>query len=39
MTREEITEMISEKTLLKRAPTLAEVGNVAALMALSMPAR
>ena len=33
MTRAEITEMISEKTLLKRAPTLAEVGNVAALMA------
>ncbi len=31
--REEIAEMIAEKTLLKRAPKLAEVGNVAALMA------
>lgn len=31
--REEIAEMIAEKTLLKRPPTLAEVGNVAALMA------
>jgi 3-oxoacyl-[acyl-carrier protein] reductase len=33
MTRKEITEIISEKTLLKRAPSLAEVGNVAVLMA------
>ena len=31
--REEIAEMIAVKTLLKRAPKLAEVGNVAALMA------
>jgi NAD(P)-dependent dehydrogenase (short-subunit alcohol dehydrogenase family) len=33
MTREDITAMISEKTLLKRAPSLSEVGNVAAIMA------
>jgi 3-oxoacyl-[acyl-carrier protein] reductase len=33
MNREEITAIISEKTLLKRAPSLAEVGNVAVLMA------
>ncbi|HMH19473.1 MAG TPA: SDR family oxidoreductase [Burkholderiales bacterium] len=31
--REEMTAMISQKTLLKRAPSLAEVGNVAVLMA------
>jgi 3-oxoacyl-[acyl-carrier protein] reductase len=31
--REEMTAMISEETLLKRAPSLAEVGNVAVLMA------
>ena len=31
--REEMTAMISNETLLKRAPSLAEVGNVAALMA------
>ena len=31
--REEIAEMIAEMTLLKRPPTLAEVGKVAALMA------
>lgn len=31
--REEIAEMIAEKTLLKRPPTLAEVGSVATLMA------
>jgi 3-oxoacyl-[acyl-carrier protein] reductase len=31
--REEMTAMISKETLLKRAPSLAEVGNVAALMA------
>lgn len=30
---EEMTAMIADKTLLKRAPTLAEVGNVAVLMA------
>ena len=33
MAREEMTAMISKKTLLKRAPALAEVGNVAVLMA------
>ncbi len=33
ISREDITAIISEKTLLKRAPSLAEVGNVAALMA------
>ena len=33
MTREEIAAMISKETLLKRAPSLAEVGNVAVLMA------
>ena len=33
MAREEMTAMISKKTLLKRAPSLAEVGNVAVLMA------
>lgn len=32
-TREEMTAMISEETLLKRAPSLAEVGNLAVLMA------
>jgi 3-oxoacyl-[acyl-carrier protein] reductase len=32
-TREEITALIAEGTLLKRPPSLAEVGNVAALMA------
>lgn len=31
--RKEMTEMISKATLLKRAPSLAEVGNVAVLMA------
>lgn len=31
--REEMTAMISKETLLKRAPSLAEVGNVAVLMA------
>ena len=31
--RDEIAEMIAAKTLLKCAPKLAEVGNVAALMA------
>ena len=31
--REEITAMIAERTLLNRPPSLAEVGNVAALMA------
>ena len=31
--RAEMTEMIADKTLLKRTPSLAEVGNVAALMA------
>lgn len=31
--REEMTAMISKETLLKRAPLLAEVGNVAVLMA------
>ena len=31
--REEIAKLIADGTLLKRAPTLAEVGNVAALMA------
>jgi 3-oxoacyl-[acyl-carrier protein] reductase len=31
--REEMTAMISKATLLKRAPSLAEVGNVAVLMA------
>lgn len=33
ISREETSAMISEKTLLNRAPSLAEVGNVAALMA------
>ena len=32
-TREEMTAMISKETLMKRAPSLAEVGNVAVLMA------
>jgi 3-oxoacyl-[acyl-carrier protein] reductase len=32
-TREEITALIAAGTLLKRPPSLAEVGNVAALMA------
>ena len=31
--RDEIAKLIEEKTLLKRAPKLAEVGNVAAIMA------
>jgi 3-oxoacyl-[acyl-carrier protein] reductase len=33
MTREQITAMISKETLLKRAPSLVEVRNVAVLMA------